>query len=302
MKKKKIDEYNLNASIHTFTIKSKERPKIPFFVDCDIARCVYMAKTNLWLTRINPNKIDYEITTYSEFMAVFEELINSMNLSAPIFYRTDIRLDSYVDNFQEYYKLNLLLISLFSIIFNDSNGQAIGHILTQTKEFSDISSKNQYWELKYYNKKFQTNDADPAKARLEFRSLKSTNEWGHPPHEIKERWFEKLDSLPARYMELQDKCNKNLYDSYTAYCGYNAKSSAKGDLATKFFNAYTHGMTVFTRNQLKEFLLMCGVSKRNVDERADYIYRTTNIEFFSKTDLELYISKLKETMNEFFEC
>ena len=301
MNKQKLKNYNLNASIHTFAIKSKGQPQVPHTSNNDIIRCAYMPKTDMWHTRINPNKINDELMSYSEFMATFNQIACSLKISEPIFYRTDIRLDSYIDNFQEYYKLNLLLISLFSIIFNDSNGQAIGHMLTQTKEFSDISSQNQYWEIKYYNKKFQTNDSDVAKARLEFRSLKSTNVNGHPPHEIKKMWFKKLDTLPALYGDLQRECNKNLYNAYIDYCNYNNKSMTKGDLATKFFNDYAHSMTVFTRHQLKEFLLMCGINKDRVEERADYIYRKTNIEFFSKTDLEIYISKIKTAMNNFFE-
>ncbi|GEM_PF-3409574 len=302
MNKLKLSNYKLNASIHTFAVKSKGVPALPLVYDIESIRAVKFPRTDSYITRINLNKLKGDIFAYSEFQASAVELFNHMQISDCTYWRTDIRLDSYEDNFKEYYKLNTLLISLFSVLFNDTNGQAISHMLTQTKEFSDISTKNQYWEVKYYNKKFQTNDTDRAKARLEFRSLKSTNEAGHPPHEIKEMWFKKLDQLPMLYEGLQRDCNKNLYSAYINYCNYNSKSASKCDLATSFFNTYAHGMTVFTRRQLKEFLLMCGVKKARVQERADYIYNKTHIEFFSKADLQTYIAKIKTAMNDFFDC
>ncbi|MBQ3427307.1 MAG: hypothetical protein IJH37_09215 [Clostridia bacterium] len=302
MKKNKLNGYKLNASIHTFAVKSEGAPTLPLVYDLESIRSVKFASKDSWITRINLNKLNGDIFAYSEFQAHAAELFNHMQIPNCTYWRTDIRLDSHEDNFKDYYKLNALLISLFSVMFNDTNGQAISHMLTQTKEFSDISAKNQYWEVKYYNKKFQTNDTDIAKARLEFRSLKSTNGAGHPPHEIKEMWFKKLDQLPILYEGLQRDCNRNLYSAYIDYCNYNSKSYQKRDLITSFFTDYAHSMTVFTRRQLKDFLVMCGVKKECAEERARYICDKTNIEFFSKTDLWTYIAKIKSAMNDFFEC
>lgn len=300
MNNKKQYYYNLTASIHTFSVKSNNSPNIPLLADIETIRSCYMEKTQLWITRINPNKIKGDILSYSEFCAVTNILFEKMGISNCTYWRTDIRLDSYDDNFKEYYKLNLLLINLFSMVFNDPNGQAISHMLTQTKEFSDVSAKNQYWEVKYYNKKFQTNDEDPAKARLEFRSLKSTNIDGHPPHEIKNMWLEKLDDLPKLYDKLQEQCNNELANAYKIYLEYNHKSNANRDLLTNFFKSNSNTMTVFTRKQLKKFLLICGVSESSVNDRVDYICMNTNIEFFSKKDLSNYIELIKNSMDDFF--
>ena len=216
------------------------------------------------------------------------------------YWRTDIRLDSYKDDFKDYYKLNLMLINLFSILFSDRNGQAISHMLTQSKEFSDISTKNQYWEVKYYNKKFQTHDTDPAKSRLEFRSLKSTNEEGHKPHEIKKMWFEKLDMLCEHFEELQKICNRELLFAYREYCHHNKKLT--GDQTTGFFSNPVNSMTIFTKKQLRDFLCECGIDKRKVGDRVKYIVEKTDIEFFTKSDLQQYIEKIKKEMANFFDC
>lgn len=195
MNKTKLEKYNLTGSIHTVTIKSAKEPSLPEKANLEVLRSTYLTKTKQCSTRINLNKLGGDIFSYGEFRAAMYELTQHLQIPDYTYYRTDIRLDSYEDNFKEYYKLNLLLINLFSILFHDPNGQAVSHQLTGSKEFTDISTQNQYWQVKYYNKKFQTNDTDPAKVRLEFRSLKSTNRDGYAPHKIKEKWFEKLDRL-----------------------------------------------------------------------------------------------------------
>lgn len=302
MDKNKLAQYRLTASIHTAGIKSKTKPLIPATVSLDIVRSGYMQKTDMWTLRINPNKLAGDLFTYSEFCAAMHEICYKMKIENPIYYRTDIRLDSYNDDFQKYYKLNLLLINLFSILFNDSNGQAVAHLLTCSKAFTDISTKNQYWEVKYYDKKFQTHDSDPAKARLEFRSLKSTNADGYAPHEIKEKWFEKLDRLPALYDNLQERCNKALHKAYREYCEYNKNGNSKRDNLTAFLSNYSYSMTIFTRKQLRAFLMECGVSESAAEERAKYIIDKVHIEFFSQEDIKRYIAKIKNSMEDFFTC
>ena len=302
MKKTKIDRYTLSASVHTVNIHCMHQPTIPEYIDLDILRVSYLQKTGVWSIRLNPNKIQGDIFAYSEFYASVLNLFRELQVPDFTYYRTDIRLDSYEDNFKAYYKLNSLLINLFGILFHDPNSQAICHMLTQSKEFSDISTANQYWEVKYYNKKFQTNDTDPAKARLEFRSLKSTNVRGHPPHEVKEMWFQKLEALPDLYADLQNRCNAELYRAYKAYCNYNGKGAARKDYLTNFLSSYSNGLTVYTRRQLISFLKMCGLTGKTAEYRADNIVEKVRIEFFSKADIKRYISKIKSAMDAFFNC
>lgn len=302
MNKNKLNNYNLNASIHTVNIRSTEKPIFPTSINTDAFKSSYLEQTQKWSVKLNPNKIRNDIFAYSEFCATVNELFYSMGIADFTYYRTDIRLDSYEDNFKDYYKLNTLLINLFSILFNDPNRQAVGHILTQSKAFCDVSSQNQYWEVKYYDKKLQANDIDPAKARLEFRSLKATNTDGYEPHIIKDKWFEKLDKLPSLYDDLQKQSNLALYEAYTAYCNYNRKGTLRKDYATAFLSNYSNSLTIYTRRQLREFLQMCGLSEQTAQNRSDNIIDNIHIEFFSKTDLENYIKKIKNSMNGFFSC
>lgn len=301
MNQEKLRSYELHSSIHTFSVRSNNQPIIPNQISSTVVTTAYMAKTNTWITRVNPNKFSGgDVFAYSEFMALANSLFNSMNIPDYTYWRTDIRLDSYEDNFKDYYKLNLLLINLFSMIFNDTNGEAIGHMLMCTKELTDISTRNQYWEVKYYNKKFQTHDSDRAKARLEFRCLKSMV--GHPPHEIKEIWFKKLDEIIPLYDELQEMCNKRLYIAYKEYCLYNGNAGNEKDMLTRFLSVYSHGMTLFSRKQARAFFEMCGVEKSKINDRVEYICDITQIEFFSNNDLKNYVEKIKLAMNDFFDC
>ena len=303
MKKEKIEKYNLTASIHTFTVRSSNEPVIPAHVKTDVARVSYMKRTQEWRITINPNKFNTgDIYAYSEFKALTRNLFESMKIPECRFYRTDIRLDSYEDNFDEYYKLNLMLISLLSIELNDPNKQAIGHTLMHSKVLTDISTKNAYWELKYYNKKFQTNDTAKAKARLEFRYLKSPKNVEHEPHEIKEMWFKKLYNIINRYDELQIRCNQELLKAYQDFCSFSKDKKRKGDMLTNFFSAPKNSLSVFTRKQLTNFFELCGVEKSKIDSRVDNLCSNKKIEFFSKEDLRKYIKMIKTSMDDFFLC
>lgn len=301
MKKEKMAEYNLTTSIHTVTIRTKDKPFIPNGYDHNIVRSAYLQRTGVWSLRINPNKVNKDLCRYSEFNAAICDLCEKMRIGNVDYYRCDIRNDSYEDNFKEYYKLNLLLINLFCILLNDPNGQPVSHYLTRGKTFSDISTQNSYWQVKYYDKKFQTNDKDPAKARLEFRTLRNSSKKRYTPDELKEEWFKKLDKLPGLYERLQEQCNEDLYGAYLEYLEYNSKSNFKRDPLTGFLSAYQNAITVFTRKQLKEFLLKVKLDV-NPQSRANYIIDKTRIEFFSKTDIQRYVEKIKKAMEDFFSC
>jgi len=145
MDKEKLKQYDLTASVHTFTVRSYEAPTIPQEIDLETVRTMFQPKSGSWLTRVNPNKLECgDLLTYSQFNKVTQELFNCLGIPQATFYRTDLRLDSYEDNFSNYYKLNLFLISLFALLIHDPNGQAIGHLLLQSKELTDIAAQNQY--------------------------------------------------------------------------------------------------------------------------------------------------------------
>jgi hypothetical protein len=232
---------------------------------------------------------------------VTEELLADMGIAESAYYRVDIRCDSYEDDFfKDNYKRHLLLISLFSLQIRDTNRQAIAHMLTQSKAFSDVSTKSQYYEAKFYDKKYQLNDADDCKARLEFRCLKSTRKDGLQPHEYKSILFGQLDELPGHYEKLKKRCNEQLYGAYLTHCKHAGKTS-KGDSATEFLSHYHNTLTIFDKRQLEQFLELCGITGSRAVHRANYITgEKCDIEFFSESDLREYIAMLKHSIVAFF--
>lgn len=300
MNKKKLENYSLTASIHTVGLRSEVEPILPTDSDIVQSSC-RMQKTGRFMVRLNPNKLHGDIFAYSEFCATMHEISQAMQI-IPTYYRCDIRLDSYEYNFEEFFKLQLLLISLLSLVIHDPNGHPTVLQLTGSKAFTGISTKTQFWQAIYYDKAQESHDTDPAKARLELRALKMTNNDGYEPREIKEKWFEKLDKLPEQYERLQEKTNDALHKAYLKYVKYNGKSDRKRDILTSFLSAYNNGMTIFTRKQLRSFLMKCGLKETAANSRADYIIDRLYLEFFSRADIKRYIKKIKDAMNDFFEC
>ena len=302
MNKEKLSEYELTTSVHTFTVRSDAPPNIPDDMDVEIIRTTYQPKSGNWLTRVNPNKLGYgDLFAYKGgFTPVVRDLFNDLGIPGSTYYRVDLRLDSYKDTFKPYYKLNLLLVSLFAELLRDPNRQAIAHLLTQSKELTDVSTKNQYYEVKYYDKKYQKNDTDPTKARLEFRCLKSMRTTGLPPHEFKDELFRRLDGLPEHFEVLKQKCNKQLYAAYLKHCEYAGKTRVKADCATEFLSHYNIGLTIFDKRQLEQFFEMCDVTGARIKYRTDYVTQKCKMEFISKSELWAYIAKLKQTIQKFF--
>ena len=169
-----------------------------------------------------------------------------------------------------------------------------------SKEFSDVSYDNSYLEIKFYNKKFQMMDKDPAKARLEIRCLKNLKKDGLPPPEFHKVIFDLLDTLPSNFEALQEKCNSYLLKAYQNHCKYCNGIKRKHDYVTEFLSSANNALTIFTRAQLRNFLVLCGVDKAKVYDRAEYIVRKTKAVFYSKQDVVKYTEKLKTVINQFF--
>lgn len=303
MNKNKLASYKLTASIHTFAVRSKNRPVLDNIDSGIVQDSNYSSRTDTFLTRINPNKSEYgDLFSYSEYRAFTTELFHIIGIPDCTYWRTDLRLDSYVDNFKEFYKLNFLLINLLAIVLNEPNRQAGIYMLSQTKEFADVSAKNQYMEAKYYNKKYQTHDKDETKARLELRCLKNHKSEGLNPLQAKDKWFKLLDKLPDCYDNLQIQCNENLLKAYISYKEHRGKIKIKGDYISAFLSDFNNNVTIFTRTQLIQFFVVCGIDKSKAAYRADNLIERCRIEFFTRADLKIYIVKIKSAINDFFNC
>ena len=297
---KKIFNIPLTASIHTITLRSAQEPHRPPGITSDILDAIPLETTAQWSMKINPNKINGDIFQYSQYRKTMNSLMSNMQVSQYSYYRTDLRIDCYQDVFELLYKINFLLISLFAMSYKKNQGQAVAHLCMLSKEFSDVSYDNSYLEIKFYNKKFQMMDKDPAKARLEIRCLKNLKKDGLPPPEFHKVIFDLLDTLPSNFEALQEKCNSYLLKAYKNHCKNCNGIERKRDYVTEFLSSANNALTIFTRAQLRNFLVLCGVDKAKVYDRAEYIVRKTKAVFYSKQDVVKYTEKLKTVINQFF--
>ena len=290
----------LTASIHTITLRSAQELRIPQGITKDMLIASKLARTAQWSIKINPNKVSGDIFQYSKYLETIDSLMSAIQVNDYSYYRIDLRIDCYQDVFKELYQINLLMISLFAMSCKKNQSQATAHLCMLSKDYSDLSYDNSYMELKFYNKKFQTMDKDPAKARLEIRCLKTLRKNGLPPSQFQQVVFNLLDGLPSKFQGLQEQCNRNLLQAYKKHCRYCSGIKRSRDYVTEFLSSENNALTIFTRAQLRNFLVLCGVDKAKVYDRAEYILRKTKIELFSKNDIVMYIEKLKEAMALFF--
>ena len=292
----------VQAGIHTFNLRTEQRPTNLEKIDSAVLDAGLLERTKKWFLELDINLVNGCIDQYSVHCKTLNHLMNQISITDYTYYRTDICIDWFVKNiFKKLYKVNLLLICLFAMLFPKKNeGQAVGHLCMLSKEYCDISFDNQYTQFTFYNKEFQTAGKNPTKARLEIRCLKNLREDGLPPLEFQKKAFKLLDSLPSNFEALQEKCNSYLLKAYQNHCKYCSGIKRKRDYVTEFLSSENNALTIFTREQLRNFLVLCGVDKEKVYDRAEYILRKTKIELFSKNDIVMYIEKLKEAMFLFF--
>jgi hypothetical protein len=141
-------------------------------------------------------------------------ITSSVGISEYSYNRIDFRFDCLEDNYDEYLKLNLLLIALIGDVYKVKDDYF------STKLFSKkpltVSVKNDYFACVYYNKKIESNDRVPPKARLELRSLKISK---NIPDLIYEDWNLRFNKAIQNYHALQDRFNNELVSLYNESIG-----------------------------------------------------------------------------------
>jgi len=207
--------------------------------------------------------------------------------------RIDIRLDSYSDNYSEYFKLNSLLIGLFSMEFifkNNEPTESIGH---WTRDKFSIFSKNQHIEVEYYNKKKESQNKYPCKARLEFRAKKLNIE---SPKDLLQLWFTRFDKLTRHFDKLQEKNNCNMLQYYPKWLEANYPKGENRNALTAFVRE--HQNLFFTKIQIENFCSLLGIA--NPQSRAKNIIQSAKIECISYNNIKTYINKIRESIIFYF--
>ena len=298
MNKNKLEDIALIASVHTVQVDSADLPVIQEGETRFIkSRLIRNRQTGEITSKniINPHNYEYqEILNYSKYKTVMQELTETVGLSDYSYSRIDFRLDSYEDNYLEYFKLNSLLTGLLTMKYRFKNNEPTESTGQRTRLKCSVYVKNQRIAVEYYDKKKESLDRFPCKARLEFRELRAD---GKTPEDVAHLWFARLDNLAGYYNVLQLRYNKSLFEHYQYWLEANKLTTSGSNFLTAFVRENQDA--IFSIRQLEKFCEMCGV--KNPASRAKNIKKTCNIECFSYNDIKSYINIIKVAITSFLE-
>lgn len=245
--------------------------------------------------RINPNSnnngyIDCEYTTFKRKVQV---LFDELDIKEFEWKRIDLSFNTLNDSYyQDYVKLNRLLIACVADSANDTNTY-------DTKNFwngktKSLATKNGYRQIEYYDKQDESNHKSPYFGRLEIRSMRIS---GSIEHEFLDVWFERFDRAAKQFESVQERFNKNMAAIYL-------EDLAKRKRDREFLNINSFLMTrtdyIFTSTQMKSLLMMMGLTEKQARYKAENYKKYHNIEYFKKKDLDDVIADIKKKIIEYF--
>ena len=245
--------------------------------------------------RINPNRNfgGYVADSYSQFNQIMNDLFDEIGVTDFKWKRIDLSFNTMDCHYYENYtKLNRLLIACIADSVNDYNTH-------DTKNFwngktKSLVTKNGYREAVFYDKYDESNGKSPYFSRLELRSLRIK---GSIEHEFLVLWFERLDKAAKHFEDVQHRFNRNMSQLYL-------EDLTKKKKDREFLSINSFLMTrkdyIFTSKQMKELLMMIGLSEEKATNKAYNFKIHHTIEYFKKEDLDYIIADIKAKITDYF--
>ncbi|MCD8239664.1 MAG: hypothetical protein LUC92_10085 [Clostridiales bacterium] len=318
MKKEKRNKYKLKGSIHTLEIKSNELLETGMASDYITTR-INLSRT-MATSRINPNKYNGDIFSFSQFKEVLKSILDETGIYKFRLTRADFRLDNYDRNhFQEFQKLNKYLVSALMVTYNSENGYQCSHLIKDSKLNAVV--KNEYFECEAYDReqknKVTGNTAEPAKSRFEertkarqWRRLNNNslicNEFSFNTELLKTeftknwkiRWVKAINNLK----QVQKAYNEALLQDYREY--KNVKPvrfrSLTDFLIQNQNRIFTKAQMIDLLKRLNEENPELGIA--NPVNREKYHKKKYGIEYFSQFDINFAIKEILRATEDFFNC
>lgn len=288
MRSNKIRDLNLTASVDTLSIVSPEISQanpneLPWVTRVFIRQNGYSDRTN-YEYRFNLNNIAGEIYSLPQFEQTLSTAMDAMGISEYRYIRIDFRINSEVNAYEEYLKLNKCLLLLFTLKYRVKNRyQSIDPLMLDSLT---VRVQNQYFEVENYNKELEEPGGNVIN-RLELRRKRIRK--GTTCSELITSWIMRLNSLPAYYSQLQENCNKAIYDKWLAF------DNKEGVSFSQFIWKYEQN--IFSRRQLIKLFELNG--SKNPEKAADHFKRRRKIEFFSEHDLRAYIALIVQALEAY---
>ncbi|MBO4534125.1 MAG: hypothetical protein J5726_10600 [Treponema sp.] len=255
--------------------------------------------------KVNPDKvIDGASGNIDKLKAVFEFVKKCFDGATELFIsRIDYRFDDMSNDYNRFYKLNRLLLSMLAVCFNSSNNYSSSDLLTAEKltvRF-DCDHSDLHISGEYYNKERQEPSGE-VKTRLELRS--------------RQLYIPFLDGsdyesfLLAEWLErINEALTADTFNSVIQICtegiieGYKTNIEECGNLTEYFVSVRDN---IYTTRQLSNLYGILG--RADTARQSAYKYRHGDkktkgrkLPCFSLADLILYRDKLEQAAFKFFE-
>lgn len=279
------------ASIDTVSIKTREA------VTSTLPKGVIKtySRDDIQTFRINPNAYaGFDIYNLSTYEDVMQEIVNLLGLSDFWYSRIDIRLDSYIAEYQEVEKINKLLILLL-YCQNPSTNNLYGSIHGMTGEKIDSCYRGNTVQVEAYDKA-REEPSGMVLSRLELRSTKLLEKTRADVPAVLSHWERRLDRCLTSYdiaLEKKTEALKTLYFKGRAAGVYNSPS----DFVQKNIG------DIYTPQQMDALFTEIGEKTQEQARRARYNLKKhhpdLSLDYISKKTLASYISEIQKKMSEF---
>lgn len=312
---KKLEEYELCASIDTASIKSPGVVKaVPDEITETITSNTQYKKSGEVITtsKINPNKLVGDIFSFKEFQAAMGTIMAEAGIDQYNFIRTDLRLDNYdPEHYERYAKLNRYLISMLAVAYKNRNNYRTEDLFTQ-KQVS-VAIKNDSFETENYDRAAKSrntgNTSEPAQARLEERTVIRGWRKLYEKAQAEDGTDLNMELLKKEFMTgwkiRWKKAIKNIEKVHQKYNEALAALYMEGkDCFPKKWRSLTDFLIqyqncIFSKKQLID-LLSRFPEVKDPKIRAENHKKRYGIEYFSKKDVEKAIAEIQRATEQFF--
>lgn len=293
MYKSKRENIQVFAGVHTITVRSDK----PAAVDVstvdwvnDEDRKPNSQGAYYYYYTLNLNRyVGHDLWTLVEFSEVLVQALQFLGLYPDwVFNRIDFRFDQLERNFDDLYKMHLLLIGAMVKSFDIVNFWLAREAFSYTE--LSIRAQNARRELENYNK-FKQDPECPAGNRLEFRSHKLNDQCSVGDEML--AWIQLArKAVDQKYSKVLDTCNDELFRLWQ-------KETQSGSIRmiSEFVRKYQN--TIFSRAQLAQ--LMERLGQPNPKTVANNQWQRNKLEGIGKKDLYSYLDKLEEAARAYID-
>ena len=245
--------------------------------------------------RVNPNKNNggYILEKYSDFKKVMKTVFDEIGVDDFEWKRIDLSFNT-LDNkyYENYTKLNRLLIACFASATNDYNTYDTRNFWTGCTK--SLATKNNYREVEFYDKQDESQNKSPYYSRLEFRSLRMRADI---ETEFLTIWFDRLDKAVREFENVQHKFNQHMAEIYL-----NDLKRKKQERQFLSINSFlmTRKDYIFTSRQMKNLLMLIGLNEKQAQNKAYNFKKHHKIEYFKKEDLAAIVADIKTKITDYF--